>query len=259
MTRSIAPLPRSGFTLVELLVVIVIIAVLLGMLLPAVSLVRQSARAAVCSSNMRQVGALLLVYVTDQDAFFPMALDNNNGTLFNNDVIPWRQAMVNAGVLEHEASISTTRGIDWDSWKAAARLFCPSNMTSRVEFPSWSYYGSSYAYPASSTNQVGIGGSRFAPYPRTVIGQVRRPSRVMGLFETKTGGRASVVSWYEVPGTGWGGSVDFTWQDLHNGSSNYWFVDGRVERIAKTSMMASGLFPWAQLTQRDYTGPIPWQ
>jgi prepilin-type N-terminal cleavage/methylation domain-containing protein len=61
----------QGFTLIELLVVIALIAILAAILFPVFAQVRERARQSACSSNMRQLGSALMMYVQDYDETFP--------------------------------------------------------------------------------------------------------------------------------------------------------------------------------------------
>lgn len=71
---------KNAFTLVELLVVIGIIAVLIGVLLPALNKARQQANLVSCQAKLREMGSVLAIYESDNKTRMPYAYVANNNS-----------------------------------------------------------------------------------------------------------------------------------------------------------------------------------
>jgi prepilin-type N-terminal cleavage/methylation domain-containing protein len=109
--------PRPGFTLVELLVVIGIVALLLAILLPSLGKARESANRAACLSNVRQIVAAFVMYTNDNRGALPW---QGQGIHYSEAWIWWDKGHV-AEVGEHGIGPYLNLGPD------PRVLYCPSD------------------------------------------------------------------------------------------------------------------------------------
>lgn len=157
---------RCAFTLVELLVVLAIIGVLVGLLLPAVQMVREAARRTHCSNNLRQIVIGLHNYEASNTDFPPGWLADESpstkGWAWMSYVLPFVEQQsiydeINFGMVVRDLPIEGVRTSTIDM------LFCPSstiNKYDKAELQSWADDLEDFPFPIGRSQYVGSIGGR---------------------------------------------------------------------------------------------------
>lgn len=151
---------KRAFSLMEMLVVIAVVTVLMSLMVPAVSSVRDSTQSTHCRTNLRQMGIATQLYTTEYRSY-PLAL-------------------------QFDTSTSPTKVIEWDWVKAGNTLVGPGPLWQFTNDPDHvmqcpSFDGSANSpgdpYTGYNYNTTYIGGEAMAWNPSVIRGGTR-PSRV---------------------------------------------------------------------------------
>ncbi len=216
-----------AFTLIELLTVIAIIGILAAILIPVVSSVRESARAASCASNLRQIGSAIFLYATENNGHVLAArTEDENGVLIG----VWSRTLWVQGYTGYEPD-SLRIGVNYERLDSEVEnIFqCPTTrqgdfrsiLTPNASYETGDYsyainYLPNFVYAANGPNSSASNRGEITPIP---LDALAAPTRTVMVAEALNW-RLSPRWYFELFGL-----------MPHNRSTNFLFFDGSIQRI----------------------------
>lgn len=214
---------QRGFTLIELLVVIAIIAILAGMLLPALSKAKDSANATASMSNTKQLQLCVAMYSSDFNDFFP--INNVSGVSAAPD--SWIQGNVQAYTANYTNDVTQASLYPYN--KSVNIYRCPSDkgVVARLRNGTVVPHNRSYSisYAINCNEWVNSNSDKS---PNQKVSQIKQPSKISVFVEEN-----SVSIDNGAMGIRGTNSLDTVWNlpaSRHGNTCTISFVDSHVEK-----------------------------
>ncbi len=229
--------PSTGFTLIELLVVVSIIALLIGILLPALGRARETGVQAQCLSNMKQLGIVMEAYANDYKEQYVRA----SPTIFGIDLERWHGTRTTAS----EAFNPVTGPLYTYFGDTGQAKRCPAldrYVSTQAGIGAFERgcggYGINDLFIGSRVYKLGYDAIGFQTCSRRF--DVQKPGETVYFTDTAYNSGANIIEysfaqprWYfqappNIPETGWGDPVPSI-HFRHGGKANVLWGDGHVK------------------------------
>ncbi len=200
----------AAFTLIELLVVVAIIAILAALLAPALKGARESAKAASCASNLKQIGVGVYLYANDYREMLPWAATSSSIRWWN-QIGPYMGAKKYGPTIYtgNETGIVLSEMLVWT---------CPSTRHNIWLGYGWNYHGLGLATSDPRFGPTRLGGGKSGCFMVADSVYAQNP-------------KASSFSMWDMMATPTGVPSDLQ-PRVHSRGLNVLFVDGHVQRLA---------------------------
>ena len=234
------------FTLIELLITIAILAILAGVLLPALNSAREKGRDISCFSNLKQIGTMLQMYIDSNDDITPAVNGNHpTGDIYNiswldllaGNYISSRIPVKNGTVLYNTCYLKTAP--DGKSLPIGV-LACPSSSTFT---PGKDAVHDGLNYPDVDRGDVGVASKR-AGMTKMKLGTIKQPSKRAAVFdmansESDNGGTPG--GFKKDPLNTWGSLIgsDLKWRHGSKSGANFLYADGHVGLLKAPAITTS--------------------